>query len=218
MIAAGRVGVNGMTVRKMGTRMEEGIDIVAVDGRAVAPAAEKRYILYNKPAGEVTAVTDDRGRTTVLDRFAGFSTRLFPVGRLDYDSEGLLLLTNDGELTHRLLHPAREVKKEYWACVAGDVSEEEASKLRAGVYIEGEERLTAPAKVRVLARSPSVSTVLLAIHEGRNRQVRRMFGAVGHKVTALRRVRFGPLTLGKLRCGEYRELTSGEVKALQRLR
>ena len=216
IIAAGRVSVNGVTVREMGVRVEDA-DAVAVDGRAVAPEAEKRYILYHKPAGEVTAVTDDRGRATVLDRFAGFPARLFPVGRLDYDSEGLLLLTNDGELAQRLLHPSREVEKAYLARVLGEVSEEKARALRAGVRIEGDGRPTSPAKARVLERSPSASVVLLAIHEGRNRQVRRMFEAVGHRVTALRRVRFGPLTLGRLGRGEYRDLTPEEVERLRRL-
>jgi 23S rRNA pseudouridine2605 synthase len=216
LIAEGRVSLNGITVREMGIRVGGG-DLVAVDGYAVRPEEEKRYILYHKPAGEVTTAADDRGRATVLDRFADFPVRLFPVGRLDYDSEGLLLLTNDGELVQRLLHPSHQVEKVYLARVTGEVSEKSVRALRAGLRMEGEDRPTAPAKVRVLTREAFASAVLVGIHEGRNRQVRRMFDAVGHRVLSLRRVRFGPLSLGRLARGQYRELTPDEVEKLRAL-
>ena len=216
MIAAGRVTVNGRVIAEMGTQVEEQ-DEVLVDGVRITPEEEKRYVLYHKPAGEVTTVSDEKGRETVMDRFRDFPVRLYPVGRLDYDSEGLLLLTNDGELAQRLTHPSCEVDKVYLARVTGNPSNEAIDRLRRGVYMEGDERRTDPADVRVVRDESLFSDILVTIHEGRNRQVRRMFDAVGHKVLLLRRVRFGPLELGSLRRGEWRELTAQEVEQLHRL-
>lgn len=216
IILSGRVSVNGQVITQMGTQVETG-DVVCLDGRTITPQEQKRYILYHKPAGEVTTVSDDKGRETVMDRFAGFSERIYPVGRLDYDSEGLLLLTNDGELAQRLTHPSCEVDKVYLARVTGNPTGEEIERLRRGVFMEGDERRTYPAGVRVLRDESLYSDILVTIHEGRNRQVRRMFEAVGHKVLLLRRVRFGPLELGKLHRGEWRELTSEEVARLKAL-
>ena len=207
IIASGRVSVNGQVITEMGTQVEES-DIVLVDGVRIKPEEEKRYILYHKPAGEVTTVSDEKGRETVMDRFRDFPVRLYPVGRLDYDSEGLLLLTNDGELAQRLTHPSCEVDKVYLARVTGNPSNEAIERMRRGVYMEGDERKTYPAEVRVVRDESLFSDILVTIHEGRNRQVRRMFDAVGHKVLLLRRVRFGPLELGSLRRGEWRELDS----------
>ena len=216
MIAAGRVTVNGRVSTEMGTQVEEQ-DEVLVDGVRITPEEEKRYVLYHKPAGEVTTVSDEKGRETVMDRFRDFPVRLYPVGRLDYDSEGLLLLTNDGALAQRLTHPSCEVDKVYLARVTGNPSNEAIDRLRRGVYMEGDERRTYPADVRVVRDESLFSDILVTIHEGRNRQVRRMFDAVGHKVLLLRRVRFGPLELGNLRRGEWRELTAQEVELLHRL-
>ena len=216
IIASGRVSVNGQIITEMGTQVEEE-DVVLVDGVRITPEEEKRYILYHKPAGEVTTVSDEKGRETVMDRFRDFPVRIYPVGRLDYDSEGLLLLTNDGELAQRLTHPSCEVDKVYLARVTGNPSNEAIDRMRRGVYMEGDERRTYPAEVRVIRDEALFSDILVTIHEGRNRQVRRMFDAVGHKVLLLRRVRFGTLELGALRRGEWRELTSEEIKALQAL-
>lgn len=216
IIAAGRVSVNDTIITEMGTQVEDG-DIVKVDGAVIRLEEEKRYILYHKPAGEVTTVSDEKGRETVMDRFRDFPVRIYPVGRLDYDSEGLLLLTNDGELAQRLTHPSCEVDKVYLARVTGNPSNEAIDRMRRGVYMEGDERRTYPAEVRVIRDEALFSDILVTIHEGRNRQVRRMFDAVGHKVLLLRRVRFGTLELGALRRGEWRELTSEEIKALQAL-
>ncbi|MCL2811950.1 MAG: rRNA pseudouridine synthase [Clostridia bacterium] len=216
LIAAGLVAINGQTVREMGVRVAEG-DLVSVDGQAVYPEATKHYVLYHKPAGEVTTAMDDRGRPTVLDHFADYPVRVFPVGRLDYDSEGLLLLTNDGELTHRLLHPSQEVEKVYLARITGALNQEAVRVLAQGVLMEGESRPTSPARVRVIKVEAFASTVLIGIGEGRNRQVRRMLDAVGHKVLSLRRVAFGPLRLGNLTRGAHRELTTQEVDELRRL-
>ena len=216
IIASGRVAINGEAISQMGAQVEEG-DRVTLDGQLITPEARKRYILYHKPAGEVTTVSDDKGRETVMDRFAGMDVRLYPVGRLDYDSEGLLLLTNDGELAQRLTHPSCEVDKTYLARVTGNPSGEALERLRRGVFMEGDERRTYPADVRVVRDESLYSDVLVTIHEGRNRQVRRMFDAVGHRVLLLRRVRFGPLELGTLRRGEWRELTEDEIARLKAL-
>ena len=216
IIAGGRVSVNGQIVTEMGTQVEE-TDIVLVDGQRITPEEEKRYILYHKPAGEVTTVSDEKGRETVMDRFRDFPVRLYPVGRLDYDSEGLLLLTNDGDLAQRLTHPSCEVDKVYLARVTGNPSNEAIDRLRRGVYMEGDERRTYPANVSVVRDESLFSDILVTIHEGRNRQVRRMFDAVGHKVLLLRRVRFGPLELGALRRGEWRELSVEEIEQLHRM-
>lgn len=212
MIAAGQVQVNGVTVTEMGTQVEDG-DEVRVDGKIIRPETEKKYVLYHKPAGEVTTVSDPEGRACVLDHFRDYPVRLYPVGRLDYDSEGLLLLTNDGALTERLLHPSHQVDKTYLARVSGEVTMEEVRRLRQGVLLD--DHKTAPAKVRVLKLETFATQVLVTIHEGRNRQVRRMFEEVGHQVLQLRRVKFGPLELGDLKRGQWRELTAEEIRRLQ---
>lgn len=210
-IAAGRVCVNGVVVTEMGTQVEPG-DSVTLDGKPMLPEEKKYYILYHKPMGEVCTASDPQGRPTVLDRFRDFPARLFPVGRLDFDSEGLLLLTNDGELMQHMLHPSREVDKTYLARVNGDVSIEAIRKLRAGVMLD--DRMTSPAEVRAIRRTGVETVLLVTIHEGRNRQVRRMFDSVGHLVLLLRRVRFGPLELGGMKRGQWRELTPEEVKSV----
>lgn len=215
MIAQGLVQVNGQTVTEMGVQVEEG-DVVCVRGEQVRPEAEKRYILYHKPMGEVTTVTDDRGRETVMDHFRDFPVRLYPVGRLDYDSEGLLLLTNDGDLAARLTHPSHEVDKTYLARVSMQLTPDEVHQLRTGVTLEDGFR-TSPAKVRVIREETFASAVLITIHEGHNRQVRRMMEAVGHKVLLLRRVKFGPIDLKGVERGAWRDLTAEEIKALKEL-
>ncbi|MBQ8081703.1 MAG: rRNA pseudouridine synthase [Clostridia bacterium] len=214
MIAAGQVTVNGLTVTEMGAQVEDG-DAVFVNGKRVRPQTTMRYIMYHKPAGEVTTASDPEGRKTVLSHFEGMGVRLFPVGRLDYDSEGLLLLTNDGELTNRMLHPRNEVDKTYLARVSGELTNEALRQLRAGVVLD--ERRTAPARVRVTRLGEEFSYVTVTIHEGRNRQVRRMFEAVGLKVLALKRIGFGPLELGDLPRGKWRELTQEERERLRTL-
>ena len=212
MIAAGQVTVNGVTITEMGVQVEDG-DEVRVNGKLIRPEEEKRYILYHKPAGEVTTVSDPEGRACVLDHFRDYPVRLYPVGRLDYDSEGLLLLTNDGALTERLLHPSHQVDKSYLARVTGNVTPETLSLLRRGVMLD--DHKTAPAKARIVKEEAFATVVLVTIHEGRNRQVRRMFEEAGHKVLQLRRVKFGPLELGDLPRGQWRELTAEELRRLR---
>jgi 23S rRNA pseudouridine2605 synthase len=213
LIAAGRVTVGGTVITLMGMQVEPD-QAVCVDGKRITPETEKHYILYHKPAGEMSTASDPEGRATVLDKFKDYPVRLYPVGRLDYDSEGLLLLTNDGDLAERMLHPSKEVEKTYLARVKGNVSAEEVSQLVKGVMIDG--HLTSRAKVRVIHADERYTDLLITIHEGRNRQVRKMTEAIGHEVMLLRRVRFGPLTLGELKRGQWRELTGKEIEELHK--
>lgn len=215
MIADGLVQVNGQTITEMGIQVSEE-DVVCVRGERVTTEAEKRYILYHKPMGEVTTVSDDRGRETVMDHFRDFPVRLYPIGRLDYDSEGLLLLTNDGDLAARLTHPSHEVDKTYLARITTHLTADEIHQLRAGVLLDDGFR-TSPAKIRVIREDPFASAVLVTIHEGHNRQVRRMMEAVGHRVLLLRRVRFGPIDLKGVERGTWRDLTAEEIAALKEL-
>lgn len=214
LIADGRVSVDGQVITEMGVQVEVGQDI-RVDGKLVTPEPEKRYIMYHKPAGEVTTASDPEGRATVLDKFRDFPVRLYPIGRLDYDSEGLLLLTNDGDLTERMLHPSHEVEKVYLARVSNEFTPAEARRLENGVMVDG--RKTARAKVKILGFKNLYTDILVTIHEGRNRQVRKMVAEVGHEVVMLRRIRFGPLKLGELPRGMWRELTSEELSELNKL-
>lgn len=215
MILDGKVTVNGRTITEMGVQVDENSDVVFVCGNRVFPETEKHYIAYNKPIGEITSASDPEGRKTVMDRFEGYPVRLFPVGRLDYDSEGLLLLTNDGELMNHLLHPSHEVQKVYLTKVSNQVTDEELRQLRYGVKIDG--KLTSPVEVRLIKREAFDTVVLVGIHEGRNRQVRKMMEAIGHQVVSLKRVEFGPIRLNDLPSGQWRRLTEQEISKLKEL-
>lgn len=215
LIAEGHVAVNGVTITEMGVQVSER-DQVTVDGNLVHLEEEKHYLAYYKPMGEVTTVSDPEGRATVMDKFREYPVRLYPVGRLDYDSEGLLLLTNDGEMMQHLLHPSHEVEKQYLVKVSNRVSSEALHQLTAGVQLD-DGRMTSPAKVRLIRYEAFDSVVLISIHEGRYRQVRRMFQAVGHDVVSLRRVGFGPIYLNDLPRGTWRHLTDVEVRKLKEL-
>jgi 23S rRNA pseudouridine2605 synthase len=208
LIAAGRVRVNG-EVAVLGKRVEPGSDRIEVDGVAVATAPGLVYYLLNKPAGVVSTAFDPEGRPTVVGLVPA-RPRVYPVGRLDASSEGLLLLTNDGELAHRLTHPSFGVEKEYLVHVAGLPGPAALRRLREGVDLD--DGRTAPARVTV----PGPGVLRLTIHEGRNRQVRRMAEAVGHPVLRLVRTRIGPLRLAGLAPGDYRALQPPEVRALER--
>jgi 23S rRNA pseudouridine2605 synthase len=207
LIAGGRVRVND-EVAELGRRIDVGRDRVEVDGVPVSVDPTLVYYLLNKPRGVVTTADDPHGRPTVVD-LVPREPRVFPVGRLDADTEGLLLLTNDGDLTHRLTHPSFGVEKEYVVHVEGTPSRRALRRLREGVELE--DGLTAPARASLV--SPSV--VRITIHEGRNRQVRRMCDAVGHPVVRLVRCRIGPLTDRRLSPGSWRALTGDELQALQ---
>ena len=214
LIVAGRVRVNGRTVRELGTKVEN-TESVELDGRSVVVAAEREVVALNKPAGVVTTMRDPQGRRSIADLLPK-GRRVVPVGRLDYATTGALLLTDDGELAHRLLHPRFGVEKTYRATIAGRLSAADVRRLGQGVS-DGEFRASG-AKLRVVAVRRDVSVVDVTIHEGQNRQVRRMFEAVGHPVLVLTRTRFGPLRLGGLPAGHFRQLTAKERAALERHR
>ena len=218
MIASGAVRVNGRVPPADGLIVDPERDRVTVDGREVKPVAKHRYLMLNKPLGVITTAKDESDRTTVLDVVGDEGAsghRLFPVGRLDADSTGLLLLTDDGDLSFRLTHPRYKVPKEYVALVGGSVSKVKLGKLRSGVDLD--DGRTAPADVEVLRVLPGPQTELrVVIAEGRHRQVRRMLQAVGHRVQSLKRVSFGPLKLGRLKVGGWRVLGDLEVDALRR--
>ena len=212
LIAAGRVAIDGVVVETAGAQVTAG-RLVTVDGRPVDPERPV-YIVLHKPAGYVTTAADEQGRRTVLD-LVRVRERVYPVGRLDLTTTGLLLLTNDGDLAARLTHPRYGVAKTYRALVQGPVSEAEAARLAAGVELE--DGPTAPAIVAVVGRDQAGSVLEITIHEGRNRQVRRMCEAIDHPVRALRRTGFGPLKLGTLKEGETRRLDGREVRQLQKV-
>ncbi|MHB8705549.1 MAG: pseudouridine synthase [Coriobacteriia bacterium] len=212
MIAAGRVRVNGEVVTAMGVKVVSGTDRVEVDGAVVAPLESHVYFVLNKPAGYVTTLSDPEGRKTVADLLPNVGRRLFTVGRLDYETTGLLLLTDDGEFAHRLMHPRYHVEKSYIATVAGIPDEPVLQRLRSGVTLD--DGLTAPAEAERIATRGDSATVRLVIREGRKRQVRRMLASVGHPVFQLHRERFGPVLLGGVAPGETRPLEAAEVAAL----
>jgi pseudouridine synthase len=214
LILEGRVEVNGRTVREMGVRVDPETDAIRVDGRrlTIRPAVPA-YFMLHKPRGVITTLSDPEGRPTVKDLLPRVRARLFPVGRLDYDSEGLLLLTDDGALARDLMHPRTGVPKTYLAKVRGRPSADVLERLEAGIVLDG--RKTLPARARIVRDAPN-AWVEVRIVEGRNRQVRRMLEAVGHPVQRLRRTAYGGLLLGSLPAGECRRLTAAEVERLHR--
>lgn len=213
IISQGRVTVNGQRVTSLGTKVSPA-DEIEVDGKIIN-REEKVYYLFHKPAHVISTVDDELGRATVGDYFIEVPQRVYPVGRLDYDTTGLLLMTNDGELTHELMHPSFEVVKTYEAKVLGHVNQDSLQKLEKGLELE--DGPTAPAQAKLLKtwKQPARSLVSLSIHEGRNHQVKRMLEAVGHSVTDLHRISYGPIELGDLEAGHFRELTSDEILALR---
>lgn len=211
-IAAGLVSVNG-AVASIGATVEPGDD-VRYDGRRITPDSERIVIMLNKPVGMVCTASDPEGRDTVMKCFEGFEHRLYNVGRLDYDSEGLLIMTNDGDLAYKMTHPKFSMDKTYYAVCEGILTVREIDALKSGVDI-GDERPTAPADVReAKALSSNTSGLFITIHEGRNRQVRRMLESIGHETLSLKRVKVGPLYLGELKSGKWRYLTREELAAL----
>lgn len=218
LIADGRVSVNGVVVQVLGTRADAAADDIRVDGRRIRQTVERRYLLLNKPTGVVSTRADPQGRPTVIQMVGAAGEYLFPVGRLDYDSEGLLILTNDGDLAARLTHPRYGVEKVYHAVVSGRPDARAIARLERGVVLDGQR--TAPSRVRLMksrTREGREETLLeIVLHEGRNRQVRRMCEVVGHPVERLTRVRIGPIGDPRLEPGDWRPLTLREVEALQR--
>ena len=211
----GRVTVNGVTVRELGTKADPAHDDVRVDGRRIRIAERHRYLLLNKPRGFVTTRSDPQRRPTVIDLLSGVREYVYPVGRLDFDSEGLLLLTNDGDLAARLTHPRHGVSRVYEARVLGVPDAHDLDRLARGIVIDG--RRTGPVDVKRLpiGRDSNDARLAITIREGRNRQVRKMCEAIGHPVTHLKRVAIGPLTDPRLKPGEWRELTDEEIARLR---
>jgi 23S rRNA pseudouridine2605 synthase len=215
LIAAGRVTVNGKVVTELGTKVDPERDHVKVDGKHLTAAQPYVYLMLNKPKNVMSTLDDPGGRTTVKDFLRGVSVRVFPVGRLDFDSEGLMLLTNNGELAQALLHPRYHVPKTYLIKVKGVLTDDEIAELERGVKLE--DGMTSPAQVKKVRKAEANSWVEITIHEGRKHQVKRMLEAVGHPVIKLLRIKMGPLVLGDLEPGEFRFLTDREANALRSL-
>jgi len=215
LILAGKVAVNGQTVTKLGTKIDPEKDLVTVNKKVIKVEKQKFYIALNKPAGYITSLKDPQGRKKVTDLLKDIQVRIYPVGRLDYETEGLLLLTNDGDFAYNLTHPKHKIKKTYLAQVQGIPSENDLQKLRTGIMLS--DGPTATAEVSLLKKGKNTATIKITIHEGRNRQVRRMFEAINHPVLHLKRVRIGNLDLGALKVGEYRFLTPLEVQSLLKM-
>ena len=214
LIGNGNVKVNGAVMKELGYQVEDG-DVVMVNGKKIETAGKKVYVVVNKPLGYITSMDDDKDRKTVAELVSDIPERLFPVGRLDYNTSGLLIMTNDGQLTYTLTHPKHEVYKTYIAKVAGVLSDARIAKLRKGVDIGG--FVTSPAKVKVIKQMPRHAIVEISIREGKNRQVRKMFAAVGNKVQELQRVSIGDIKLGRLMEGHYRKLNREEIEYLKKL-
>lgn len=210
-IRNGRVRVNGRIVTEMGVLISSN-DYVEFDGKPVKLEKKKVYILLHKPKGCISTVNDPEGRKTVLDLLQGIEERVYPVGRLDYDSSGLLLLTNDGDFANRMMHPSNEMLKIYIATVKGQPTDVQVERLRNGVRID--DYITAPAFVRVLDIYENKTKLEITIHEGRNRQVRKMCEVIGHPVIRLKRIAYGCIELGRLKPGEWRFLTENELRRL----
>ena len=214
LIVSGLVKVNGAIIKELGYKIDSESDIVEVDGRVIEPSSTKLvYYMLNKPKGYVSTAKDQFGRPNVISLIKS-SSRLYPVGRLDYDTEGLIIITNDGELTNKLTHPGYSVTKEYEATVKGIVTEKIVNAFATGIDIGG--YITAPARVRVVKQNSDYAVIRIVIAEGKNRQVRKMCSALGHDVLWLKRVAVGNLVLGDLEEGKYRELSEDEVFGLVR--
>ncbi len=215
LISDGLVKVNNKVVTELGTIVNEDNDTVTVNGKKLVLRNRDVYIILNKPKGCITAVKDDKGRKTVMDYVESKDKRLFPVGRLDYDSEGLVLLTNDGDTAYKLTHPSSEIPKTYIAKVEGEIPEKELDKLRDGIPLDG--AITHRAKIKVLGVEDRISRIEITIFEGKNRQIRRMFEYIGYNVIFLKRTAIGDIRLGGLGRGLTRYLTPKEIQFLKKL-
>ena len=214
LILDGRIAVNGNIVSELGTKVSDD-DIITFDGKRVFKEEKNVYVIFHKPEGCVTTVKDQFKRKTVLDYFKNIDERIYPVGRLDYDTSGLLIMTNDGELTYTLTHPKHNVPKVYIAQVDKVPSKSDIQKFQSGLVIDGYK--TAPAKL-VIVKKGETTSLKITIHEGRNRQVRKMCNAIGCKVLRLKRIAVGEIKLGELKKGEYRNLEKSEIEYLKNLK
>jgi pseudouridine synthase len=214
MIRNGEIKVNGQLVTEMGTQVEPGTDIIEYQGRTIGRVPMMIYVLLYKPAGFICSVNDPQGRPTVLNLLKDIGERIYPVGRLDFDTSGLLLLSNDGEFTNLMIHPRYKITKTYEARVNGRVGQPELDRMRKGLLLE--DGMTAPAQVKLLSQDENSSLLEITIHEGRKRQIKRMCAAINHPVLNLKRTRLAFLSLQDMKEGEYRLLSSQEVEALKK--
>ncbi len=213
LISQGLVSVNGREERRVGARAIWGIDVIEVDGRPIPDPPQKIYLMLNKPFGYVSTLHDPEGRPIIRDLIKDVKDRVFPVGRLDFDSQGLLILTNDGELSYRLMHPKFRIPRTYRVIVSGSLSDMSVEQLRKGILLE--DGLTKPAEVGLVRKQKGRTIVTITIFEGRSREIRRMFDALGHKTLRLIRTAYGNLSLGSLRVGKYRHIKGVEVDGLR---
>lgn len=213
LIEEGQVRVNNEVVQILGTQVDPDRDLVEVGGNKVRLKNESVYILLNKPKGYLVTLKDPFRRPTAMSLLPDLNVRVFPVGRLDVNSEGALLFTNDGEMANRLMHPRYKIRKVYMIRVKGRPDPDRIRKLERGIYLDNKK--TAPARVSLIRGSDKMSVVQVDIYEGRKREVRRMFEAIGHRVVSLKRVKFAGLSLGKVKSGHWRHLKSGEIKMLK---
>ena len=216
IILSGRVKVNGEVIDKLGVKIDSRTDIVEVDEKIIKKEETKVYIMLNKPEGYICSVKDEKGRSTILD-IVDCKERIYPIGRLDYDSSGLILLTNDGEIYNKIIHPRKEIIKNYVVKVKNDFTNEDKDAFERGIDIGG--YVTAPAIVKIINfdKKNNISTLEIGIHEGKNRQIRRMCSALNHEVISLKRISIGELKLAYLKKGEYRDLTEDEIKYIKQL-
>ncbi|MDY6843639.1 MAG: pseudouridine synthase [Thermodesulfobacteriota bacterium] len=214
LIQAGKVVINGKRATQLGTKVDPTKDVIRVEGKIITYHQPKIYIVMNKPKGYLTTLHDPQKRPIVTDLLKGVEARIFPVGRLDYDTEGLLFLTNDGDLAHRLLHPSSRIQKTYVVEIEGCLSPKEVSQLERGIHLDDGPSSSVTAQFVKKTNGGSIWKV--SIHEGRKRQIKRIFQKLGHPVRGLKRIKFGPLRLGKLVPGEYRFLTTDEIANLRR--
>jgi len=214
IILAGKVKVNGVLVNEVGTKVNPLEDIVEYGGKIISKEENKVYIILNKPEGYISSVKDEKGRDTILD-IVKVKERIYPIGRLDYDSSGLLLLTNDGEIYNKIIHPSVEIVKKYIAVVNGEITDKDIRKFEIGIDIGG--YITAPAEVKIISYDKDISTIEIGIHEGKNRQIRKMCGILNHEVLSLKRISIGEIKLGYLKRGEYRDLNKDEINYINSL-
>lgn len=217
MVLAGRIKVNGIIPESPGIKIDLNSDIIEVDNERISfnTNEEKVYIILNKLSGYISAVSDKRGEPTIMNLIPDIGKRIYPVGRLDKDTEGLILLTNDGELTYLLTHPKYHIEKVYSVWVTGEPTDESLKRIRKGVLIDNE--MTAPAIVEKVEYKNGISHLKVTIYEGRKRQIKKMFATIGHKVVRLKRIQIGPISIGNLKPGEYRYLTKEEINKLKNL-
>ncbi len=215
LISLGRVMINNRVETRVGVKVNIDTDSIVVDGKALSKVQKNIYLILNKPFGYVSTLNDPEGRPIIIDLLKDIKQRLFPVGRLDFDSQGLIILTNDGQLAYRLMHPKFHIPRTYKVIISGDLSKESISNIENGIVIDNV--VTHKARVKIIKKEQDRSTVRITIFEGRSREIRRMFEVLGHKTIKLVRIGYGNLVLGDLKVGRFRQITEPELKALKTL-